>query len=79
MYILSSPGQIKMLLLLLFFLLLLFGFWATTGDSQGLLLAVHSGITLNVAWGTNWNARDQTWFGCMQGNHVTRSKISPTQ
>ena len=36
--------------------LFFFPFWVTSGDAQGLLLALHSGITPGSAQGTIWDA-----------------------
>lgn len=41
-----------------------FGLGAKAGDSQGLFLVLHLGITLGIAQGIIWDARDQTLQLC---------------
>ena len=54
-----------------------FAFWVTPGDAQGLLLALHSGITPGGAQGTIWDAGIRTRVGHMQGKRPTRCAITP--
>lgn len=50
----------------------------TPGDSLGLLLSLHAGITLTTALGTRWEAGAPTWTGHMQNNHLIHWSISLT-
>ena len=46
-------------------------------DAQELFLALHSGITAGGAWGTMWDAGNQTRVGCMQGQCPIHCAITP--
>ena len=60
-----------------FLIFFFFAFWVTPSDAQGLLLALHSGITPGGAWGTIWDAGDRTRVGRVQGKRPTRCAIAP--
>ena len=58
-------------------IIIIFAFWVTPGDAQGLLLALHSGITPGGAQGTIWDAGIRTRVGRVQGKRPTRCAIAP--
>ena len=52
-------------------------FFVTPGDAQGLLLALHSGITPGSAQGTIWDAGNLTQVSRVQGKCPTCCAIPP--
>lgn len=52
-------------------------FWTTPASIQGLLIALHSGITTGRAQGAICGARNSTLFSCMQDKRLTHYTLSP--